>query len=223
MTILIGLAAGAIESSRRSKAPVSCGPRCMGSVGASGGNWHITFLVITIGDAGGGLPGKGARERESGPPAADWERQRSALSGPRSRLPHSITEMIRSRHPQWLLCANTGHSQTAWRIDKIGRVEMWRVGVRSSMSVSAPFVWRRLTRKIALRVHGCPMLFGVDPPLLEDEGRKSCPTKVDFVPTALRSRRDSRSNRICGPSCRPDKLPPDLNHCACFSKRMASA
>ena len=80
-----------------------------------------------------------------------------------------------------------------------------------------------LPGKIALRVHGCPMLFGVDPPLLDDAGRKSCPTKVDFVPTALRSRRDSRSNRICGPSCHPEELPPDLNHCACFSKRMASA
>ena len=29
------------------------------------------------------------------------ERQRSALSGPRSRLPQSIKEMIRSRHPNW--------------------------------------------------------------------------------------------------------------------------
>jgi hypothetical protein len=33
----------------------------------------------------------------------------SALSGPRSRLPQSITETIRSRPPNWLLCAKTGH------------------------------------------------------------------------------------------------------------------
>ena len=53
--------------------PRHCSPRCMGSVGASGGKSRIPFLVITVGDAGGGLPGNGAKERESGPPAADRE------------------------------------------------------------------------------------------------------------------------------------------------------
>ena len=34
------------------------------------------------------------------------------MSGPRSRFPLSITEMIRSRHPNWLLCANCGRSRS---------------------------------------------------------------------------------------------------------------
>src|SRR5580692_11369373 len=34
---------------------------------------------------------------------------------------------------------------SAYRTAGIGRVETWRGGVRSSMSVSAPFVWRCLS------------------------------------------------------------------------------
>ena len=56
-------------------------------------------------------------------------RQNSALSGPRSRLPRSITEMIRS----------------VPRLAAARRVEVWRGDVRLSMSVSAPFVWRCLS------------------------------------------------------------------------------
>jgi hypothetical protein len=43
----------------------------------------------------------------------------SALSGPPLRLPQSISEMIRSRHANWLLCANTGRSQTARRTGEV--------------------------------------------------------------------------------------------------------
>ena len=53
----------------------------MVSAGGSGARSRTTFLAIAIGDGERGVAWNGGRGRESGPPAADRERQSSALSG----------------------------------------------------------------------------------------------------------------------------------------------
>ncbi len=62
----------------------------MDSAGGSGARSRTTFLAIAIGDGDRGVTWNGGRGRESGPPAAARERQGSALSRPRSRLPRAL-------------------------------------------------------------------------------------------------------------------------------------
>ena len=70
---------------------------------------------------------------------------RSMWATTSERLPVIQVKISESLHLEWLLSPTAvvqTPRKTILRRTGVGRVEMWRGGVRSGLSVAAPFVWR---------------------------------------------------------------------------------